>query len=304
MIRLTSLFLFLGVGMFAPNFCAAEDVQKPFVLAVTVSNFSGEIPVHAHVIDDAGFDIESGDGVKHEFQLKNPDPLKPAKLAYVLEFVMGDRTERFYLSVRDVHFGRTLSFPIDGRPVDTAVRNILINKNCKNVLSGVTSFINEIVVCRKMYLTYDGGSYVDRFSALRGWFDASKALAAMPSSPFRIDPDVIRVVQKFENADPSEGPAAISTYRTFFPADYVKIAMNDLAGSRLADFREIGNLVKSGDTATAAKVNEFSTQVFESVAGTGATARKYVNGLSRELLDQQKVYLQTLRSSLSNSPPM
>ena len=229
MIRLTSLFLFLGVGMFAPNFCAAEDVQKPFVLAVTVSNFSGEIPVHAHVIDDAGFDIESGDGVKHEFQLKNPDPLKPAKLAYVLEFVMGDRTERFYLSVRDVHFGRTLSFPIDGRPVDTAVRNILINKNCKNVLSGVTSFINEIVVCRKMYLTYDGGSYVDRFSALRGWFDASKALAAMPSSPFRIDPDVIRVVQKFENADPSEGPAAISTYRTFFPADYVKIAMNDLA---------------------------------------------------------------------------
>ena len=79
--------------------------------------------------------------------------------------------------------------------------------------------------------------------------------------------------------------------------------MNDLAGSRLADFREIGNLIKNGDTATAAKVNEFSTQVFESLAGSGTAApRKYVNGLSRELLEQHKVYLQTLQSSQSNSP--
>ena len=52
--RMTSLVLSLGIGTFAPNVSLAEDMQKPFVLAITVSN-SGENPVRAHVIDEGLF---------------------------------------------------------------------------------------------------------------------------------------------------------------------------------------------------------------------------------------------------------
>ena len=291
---------FATVGLWSAS-GDAQDIPKPLTLSLSVGNVASDVPVHVHITDESGFDVVSGDGTKETLEIPDPSPQKHVKLSYVLELQLGSRSEQFYLSVRDVHFGRLLNLSIDLKAIDPGVKDDLVRARCKNVPSGISNWLNEIVMCRQIYNSFDGGTYIDRFAALRGWFDASQALAIIPSSAFRLDPDVLSTVRKFESGAADEGAGAVAVYRTYFPTGYVDRVVADASTSRLADFREIGNLLKTGNIAAAAKVNDFSTELFESLS-SAPNSTKYIGGLSHELLDQNKTYLQNLQAARPPGP--
>ena len=88
---LAAFALSLGMANLSPGSGKAQDGPKPLVLALTVSSIPSDAALHAHVTDDGGFDVVSGDGSKETLQIPDPDPQKPAKLSYVLELQSGGR---------------------------------------------------------------------------------------------------------------------------------------------------------------------------------------------------------------------
>ena len=218
-----------------------------------------------------------------------------------MEISIGDHQDRLFLSVRDIHFGKTLPITLSGEKIDTSKRSELIERICPDNRSGLQPWLRRILTCKELYYTYGSGTYLDRFVALKGWFDSSVAISSTPSSLFRVDPDLTTEIRKYEASNTA--PAGeISTYRQVFPDGYTQTALRGIQSARLNDLREIAGLLTKGDSATAYKVNEFSSGVFKGLAQEAG--KKYVNGVSEEVLFHNITWLNTLTKTNQPSSPL
>jgi hypothetical protein len=291
------LFAACGIALMSSP-CFAQ--QSPRVVNLTVnvknskldsSNFSGSI------LGPDGSTILSATGLPEKFALAQQTDNAPADYNYVLAVSFGPRYEQYYINVRDVHFGKIYNWNTDGTELDLTQRSSQIQSICANGQANIEKYLQRFTYCRAMYYSYPAGENAySRFIALRGWFDASIALASMPSSLFATDPELVKVVRELENQ------GSPGYYRSVFPSSYVEAQLASAKQAQLADLREIPSLLKKGDAGTALKVNERSTTLFRALtAGDSANQTAVVHGITNELLTGNKQYLETLATQRPNT---
>lgn len=138
-------------------------------------------------------------------------------------------------------------------------------------------------------------SQSENFIALRSarvWFDAAVALAIRPNSPFRMDGDIVKIMNDYEEKA-SQNKRFNSRYRKYVPSGYVRGMHNDVKTAEYAFVGLVPRLVAEGKYQEAYELN---SKAYSVLSGESESTRKLVEkrqGVNLELLRSNEAFLAT-----------
>lgn len=135
----------------------------------------------------------------------------------------------------------------------------------------------------------------EHFIALRSariWFDAAVALAIRPNAPFRMDGDIMKIMNDYEEKA-RQNNNFNSRYRKYVPSGYVQGMVDNVKTAEYAFVGLVPRLVAEGKHQEAYELN---SKAYSVLSGETESTRKLVEkrqGVNLELLRSNTAFLAT-----------
>jgi hypothetical protein len=129
-------------------------------------------------------------------------------------------------------------------------------------------------------------SLPENYLAIRSariWFDASTALSQRKNSPFRMDPEIVKLMRDYEQQ--ARSPSGFARrYRIYVPAGYVEATLTQTAAADFAFVGLIPALVQAGKIEDARALNNAAMEALESAPADLRKAIGRHQGVNLDLL--------------------
>lgn len=125
----------------------------------------------------------------------------------------------------------------------------------------------------------------------RIWFDAATELARRRNSPFRMDPEVVKVMREYEQL--ARASTVFSNrYRKYVPPGHVEATLAQTAAADFAFVGLIPGLVQAGNVEEARTLNSVALEALESAPADLRKAVARHQGVNLELLRRNAAVLE------------
>lgn len=215
---------------------------------------------------------------------------KKLSLAYRLVASWADGKEQLFLKIQS-HLPELIALKLYHD--QDAFNDVALNK-IDGLGTDLDSLIEKYCRARAFHMHWRFvKNQPENFIALRSarvWFDTAVALAIRPNSPFRMDGDIMKIMNDYE-AIALQNNKFNSRYRKYVPSGYVQGILDDVKTAEYAFVGLVPRLVAEGKHQEAYELN---LKAYGVLSGESESTRKLVEkrqGVNLELLRRNAAFL-------------